>query len=127
MNTYTMTFVSGDIMGLPTEVEPSDKIISGLVTEKFSNHELELADFNWSGNYNIDNSLSYLLEPYKCNVVVEVRMNLDLITMQSRRAIYERCLKALILHEVFLTGVRCLQSHQSDLKCVLCFDMKSAA
>ncbi|RWW91807.1 hypothetical protein [Flavobacterium cerinum] len=127
MNTYTMTFVSGDVLGLPADTEPRDRIISGIVTEKLSKHELELADFNWSGNYSFDNSLSYLSEPYKCNVVVEVRINLDLNTILSRKAIYDRCLDALMLHEVFLTGVKCLDNNQSDLKCVLCFDMKSAA
>lgn len=127
MHTYTMTFVSDDALGLPAVAESRDQIISGIVAEKLSKHQLELADFNWSGNYNINNSLSYLSEPYKCNVVVEVRIKLDLFTIQSRKAIYDRCLDALILHEVFLTGVKCLHTNKSDLKCVLCFDMKSAA
>jgi len=129
MYTYTMTFVSCDNIGLPADDDVfSGNIISGIVTEKLNKHELELADFNWSGAYSFDNSLSYLMSPYKFNFVVEVRVKLDVTTIQNRQAIYDRCLEALKKDEVLLKRVECLRDDDSHKEqCVLCFDIKSAA
>lgn len=126
MFTYTMTFVSGESLWVCGGAQPVNAIISGIVTDKFSKGELELADFNWIGNYSAKDSLSYLKEPYSCNVVVEVRLELDVVTIQSRSAIYRRCLDAVKLHQVGLTRIKCLKKH-SELQCVVCFAMPAAA
>ncbi|RWW91762.1 hypothetical protein [Flavobacterium cerinum] len=127
MHTYTMTFVTGDIMGLPSDTESNEMIIRAIVTEKLIKQEFELADFNWSGSYTFDNSLSYLNEPYQLNAVVEVCVKLDIVTMRSREAIYARCLHALKLHEVLLKRIKCLTNLPFGPKCILCFDMNAIA
>lgn len=40
-----MTFVSSDIVGLPSDTESYEKIICAIVTEKLVKQEFELADF----------------------------------------------------------------------------------
>lgn len=127
MSTYTMTFVSGDCLGLSGNMHPGDAIICGIVTDKFSKGELELADFNWIGNYSSKDSMTYLKEPYKCTVVVEVRLDMDATTMQNRSAIYHRCLVAVKLHQVRITRVKYMKKQQSGLQCVVCFEMPDAA
>jgi hypothetical protein len=122
-----MIFVTGDFVGLPSKAESYDMIIPRIVIEKLSKHELELADFNWSGAYSYDNSLSYLNEPYKFKMVVEVRVKLDIAILQSRQAIYERCFQAVKLNEVLLKRFECFDSKLTKTKYVLSFDMNSAA
>jgi hypothetical protein len=126
MYTYTMTFVSGDIVDLPFDTESYNKIIYSTITEKLSKQEFELADFNRSGTFALNNSLSYLDAPYRLNSVVEVRVKCDISVLKSREAIYARCLSALKLNEVLLQRIKCLSNLPLGPKCILCFDMKAA-
>jgi hypothetical protein len=60
-------------------------------------------------------------------VVVEVRLELDIATIQSRSAIYHRCLDAVRQHHVRLTRVECVKKEHSGLQCVVCFEVQAAA
>ena len=127
MYTYTMTFVSGDVIKIPN-LSSCDNLIFRRVTDKLIRQEMSLADFNWSGAYHFHNSFSYLIEPYYFNSVVEVRVKLDMVIIQNRQAIYERCLEALLTHEVSLKRIEYLNNNAAGKnKCVLCFDMKPVA
>jgi hypothetical protein len=127
MYTYTMTFVSPEPI-VDTGVITHSPDASLLVAEKISQRDLELADFNWTTEYSFDNSLSYLQKPYTINFVVEVRVKLDMLTILDKEAIYKRCFEALMKHEVMLTKSHCIENMNADKpKCILCFDMKTAA
>jgi len=127
MYTYTMTFVSPEPISNIEAINHSPDA-SHLVAQKIAQRMLELADFNWTTEYSFDNSLSYLQEPYTINFVVEVRVKLDRRTLQDREAIYKRCFEALTKDEVLLTKSHCIENKDTDKpKCILCFDMQSAA
>jgi hypothetical protein len=128
MYTYTMTFVYEGELGLPKKILKHKNELSFFVLNKLSNHELILADFNWAGNYDKENTLSYLGDPYRCGAVIEMRLQLDITIIQSREAIYDRCINALKQHEL------CVQHSQQlinpDLnkpQNIISFDMKSNA
>jgi len=121
MYNYTVTFVSNSTAGLTDCCEPQSAVIASLLAEKLCRGEFELADFNWSGNYSPDNSLAYLERPYKIKAVVEVVLVLDRITLQSREAIYERCLAAVLHNEVQLQHYDIFGSSRPELKCIACF------
>ena len=128
MYTYTMTFVSGEEIALPESTVFQEKVICDMITEKLARHEMVLADFNWSGAYSFNNSLSYLKSPYCVKCVVEVRITLDSTTILSREAIYNRCLQALKQQEVLLKRSHYIKNKKSVTEqCVLSFDMKTAA
>jgi len=127
MYTYTMTFVSPEPVSDIGAISHSPDA-SQLVAQKIAQRMLELADFNWTTEYSFDNSLSYLQAPYTISFVVEVRVTLDMLTLQDREAIYKRCFEALVKHEVLLTKSHCIENENADKpKCILCFDMQSAA
>jgi len=128
MYTYTMTFVYEGELGLPKKSLKHKEDISCIILKKLSNHELILADFNWSGNYNMENTLSYLNEPYHCGAVIEMRLNLDINIIQSRDAIYERCVVALKQEELFLNKSQELVDRRLNKhKNILSFEMKNQA
>ena len=128
MYTYTMTFVSPEPIGNASAMTRSSPDASEMVAQKLLKRVLELADFNWTTEYSFDNSLSYLQEPYAINFVVEVRVKLDMLTILDREAIYKRCFEALVKHEVLLTKSHCIENDDPEKpKCIMCFDMKSAA
>ena len=127
MYTYTMTFVSREPIGNASAMTHSPDVLE-LVAQKLSKRVLELADFNWTTEYSFDNSLSYLQEPYAINFVVEVRVKLDMHILLDKEAIYRRCFEALVRHEVLLTKSHYVEIGETEKpKCILCFDMKSAA
>ncbi|WP_154652499.1 hypothetical protein [Flavobacterium rivuli] len=126
MYTYTMTFVYEGELGLPKKSLKDKAGVSSIILKKMAEHELTLADFNWSGNYNKENTLSYLNEPYHCSAVIEMRLRLDLNSLQSRETIYERCIialkkKELILHHSQELNNPILNKQQN----IFSFDMKS--
>ena len=128
MYTYTMTFVYEGELGLPKKSLKDKAGISSVILKKMARHELTLADFNWSGNYNKENTLSYLNAPYHCGAVIEMRLQLDPNSLQSRETIYKRCItalkeKELILHQSQELTDPVLNKHQN----IFCFDMKSRA
>lgn len=128
MYTYTMTFVYEGELGLPKTSLKHKKDISDIVLKKMTDHELILADFNWSGNYNMENTLSYLDEPYRCGAVVEMRLQLDMKIIQSRDAIYERCITALQQKELFLHhSEEVVEPTANRHQNIISFDMKNKA
>jgi len=128
MYTYTMTFVYEGELGLPKKSLKDKAGILSIILKKMTHHELTLADFNWSGNYDKENTLSYLSAPYHCGAVIEMRLQLDPNSLQSRDTIYERCITALKQKELFLHHSQeitdpALNKHQN----IFSFDMKSRA
>lgn len=127
MYTYTMTFVSEQPIGLPKEIISCHEDVKSAVAQKLALHEFELADFNWTGAYSFDNSLSYLQEPYRLNCVVEFRVRLDSTILSNREAIYQRCLEALTHHEVILRHSHYIDEPAQSKKCIIRFDLFTAA
>jgi len=127
MYTYTMTFVSEQPIGLPKEVISRHDVVKSAVVEKLAIHEFELADFNWTGAYSFDNSLSYLQEPYRLKCVVELRVRLDDTILKDKEAIYQRCLEALNRQEVILKYSRYINEPAQNEKCLISFDLNTAA
>lgn len=127
MYTYTMTFVSERPIVLPKEVISRHEDVRLAVAQRLAHHEFELADFNWTGAYSFDNSLSYLKEPYRLNCVVEFRVRLNSSILSNREAIYRRCLEALTHQEVILKQSRYIDDTAINGKCIISFDLSTAA
>ena len=119
-----MTFVNEKELGLSSCSANQNNQIKKVVLEKLSQHELILADFNWVGYYDPCNLKAYLDEPYRCNAVIEIRLDLNINIISSRDAIYDRCLAALRQDEIFVKRAEeflntKLKKHQS----LITFDM----
>ncbi|AWH86564.1 hypothetical protein HYN59_16260 [Flavobacterium album] len=113
-----MTFVDEDKLGLRAESVNAADRVRKIVLEKFLGHNFQLADFNWSGNYDSDNTRAYFFAPYRCETVVEIRLELDIAALATRDAIYDQCLSALkngelALQHLELPDDRCPHSHHS--------------
>ena len=127
MYTYTMTFVSEQPIGLLKEAISRYDVVRSAVVQKLKHHEFELADFNWSGAYSFDNSLSYLKEPYRLNCVLEFRVKLNETILKDKKAIYQRCLEALTKQEVILKNSHFIDEPAFNGKCIISFDLRTAA
>jgi hypothetical protein len=119
-----MTFVNEKELGLSLNHIDKNFNLKKIVVEKLTNREFILADFNWAGNYDTNNIGSYLKEPYQCNAVIEIRLNLDFATISNRHAIYDRCLAALNKDEVVLMkSEQHINPKSNKLQDLITFDM----
>lgn len=112
MDTYTMTFVDQEMLGLPPDATHHKSEVRDIVAEKFREREFMLADFNWDGYYDPQHSWAYLYDPYHYKAVVEIRLALDINALSSREAIYEKCLAALKMGELVVATTEIMENHQ---------------
>lgn len=123
MDTYTMTFVNKVGLGLSPGSFRHYSQVKQAVLEKLFKHEFILADFNWAENYDPNNIKIYLEEPYHCNTVIEMRLDLDVHNIRDRSAIYERCLTALGQDEIFVKrSEEFLDNNCNQYKNLITFD-----
>ncbi|RWX00564.1 hypothetical protein [Flavobacterium cerinum] len=114
MDTYIMTFVNYEALALPTSNTLASSMVERAILQEMLDHNLTLADFNWSGGYSVENTRSYLTQPYNFKAVVEIRMPMDLSMMKSQENIYQYCLKALQTKKVHLRKIeQFVETHQS--------------
>ena len=111
MDNYTMTFKYDGYFDLPDDPEIRDREVPGMVLEKLQNGDFELVDFNLSENYNEGNAENYI-HSHLHRSIVEIRLDLKMRELKSRRAIFERCLQAL---EHNATGIILVHNHPSGV------------
>jgi len=92
MDNYTVTFKYDGDFDLPNDPGKRDKSVPGMVLQKLEAHEFELIDFNLTENYQEDYAETYISDPYLHRCILEIKTNLTRKDLQSREAIYERCL-----------------------------------
>ena len=90
-----MTFKYDGDFDLPNDPEIRDAKVPGLVLEKMESNEFELIDFNLSRHYDDDNAEEYIEDPFLHRSVLEIKLDLTMEDLQSREAIYSRCLEAM--------------------------------
>jgi hypothetical protein len=95
MDNYTMTFKYDGDFDLPNDPEIRDAKVPGMVLEKMEGNEFELIDFNLSRHYDDDNAEEYIEDPFLHRSVLEIKLDLTMEDLQSREAIYSRCLEAM--------------------------------
>jgi hypothetical protein len=95
MDNYTMTFKYDGDFDLPNDPEIRDAKVPGMVLEKMKGNEFELIDFNLSRHYDDDNAEEYIENPFLHRSVLEIKLDLTMEDLQSREAIYSRCLEAM--------------------------------
>lgn len=124
MYTYTMTFVDQDGLIFPDDTSIYRRQIEEMVERKLESREFTLADFNWSGNYDPEHTKAYLVAPYQCHAVVEIRLRLNMTLLNDRNAIYDHCLAALKQKTIYMRQIKEFHSdHSQKAKQLLCFDM----
>ncbi|WP_297333643.1 hypothetical protein [Flavobacterium sp.] len=95
MDNYTITFVYNGDFDLPNDKEECFAKVPGMVLDKLRNKEFELVDFNFSQNYDEAQAGHYIADPSLHRCVMEIVTALSLKHLQSREAIYNKCLEDL--------------------------------
>lgn len=95
MYNYTVTFVYDGDFDLPDEPEILYRKVPDMVLKKMEHHEFELVDFNLTQNYDDGYAERYIDDPYLHRSVLEIKLGLGREHLQSREAIYNRCLEAM--------------------------------
>lgn len=95
MDNYTVTFVYNGDFDLPNDPKECAAKVPGLVLQKMEAREFELADFNYTENYNEEAAANYIADKCLHRSVVEMIVGLDTKALQSRENIYDLCLSQL--------------------------------
>ena len=128
MDNYTVTFKYDGDFDLPNDPEIRDRKVPGLILEKLKAHEFELVDFNLTQNYDEAYAEQYIDDPYIHRCVLEVKIDLNIKNIESREAIYERCLEAMTQHEI-----KMCRAYENEnlpmgiLQSIVCFEMVKKA
>lgn len=93
MYNYTVTFKYDGEFDLPDDPEKRDTKVPRMILQKLEAHEFELIDFNLTENYHDDYAENYISDPYLHRCILEIKTGLTRKDLQSRDAIYERCLR----------------------------------
>jgi hypothetical protein len=123
MDNYTVTFKYDGDFDLPNEPDKRDKSVPGLVLQKLEAHEFELIDFNLTENYQEDYAENYITDPYLHRCILEIKTNLTRKDLQSREAIYNRCLTEMKKGELKLC--RAYENENASLgmlQSIVCFE-----
>lgn len=126
MDKYTLIFVLDGDFDLPNDPEVRDKEVPGMVLDKLENREFELVDFNLTKHYDDDHVEEYIDDPYLHRSVVEVKLPLAMQELESRDAIYERCLEAMKHEQLELC--RAFENDNKKLgmlQSIICFEVKA--
>ncbi len=124
MNNYTVTFVYDGDFDLPDDVDKRDREVPRMVLQKMEKHEFDMVDFNLTDNYQDDYAERYIEDPYLHRSVVEIKLDLTRKDLQSREAIYEKCLEAMRHRELNLC-----RAYENDneklgmLQSIICFEV----
>jgi len=126
MDKYTLIFVLDGDFDLPNDPEVRDKKVPGMVLDKLESREFELVDFNLTKHYNDDYVEEYIDDPYMHRSVVEVKLPLDMQDLESREAIYEKCLEAMKQEQLRLC--RAFENENKKLgmlQSIICFEVEA--
>lgn len=93
MDNYTVTFKYDGSFDLPNDPEKRHEFVTGMILKKLEKHDFELIDFNLTENYDDDYAETYISDPYLHRCILEIKTGLTRKDLQSRDAIYERCLR----------------------------------
>lgn len=128
MDNYTVTFVYDGSFDLPDDPQEIDEKVPGMVLEKLEKHEFELADFNLTQNYDDEYAESYIeTDPYRHRAVLELKLDLNIRDLNSREAIYHRCLDAVKHGELHLCrAYENDDKEQGILQSIICFEANVA-
>jgi hypothetical protein len=124
MDNYTVTFKFDGDFDLPDNPAKRDREVPGMVLDKLSNHEFDLVDFNLTQNYDEGYAEEYIADPYLHRCVLEVKIDLNIVELESREAIYDRCLEAMTQREI-----KMCRAYENDnkklgmLQSIICFEM----
>lgn len=126
MHNYTMTFKYDGEFDLPDEPEVRDRELPAMVLEKLEKHQFELVDFNLTENYDREHAKVYISDPYIHRSVLEIRLDLSMTDLKSRKSIYTRCLDALQDDELNLE--RAFENDDKEkgmLQSIIVFEMRN--
>jgi hypothetical protein len=102
MDNYTVTFVYNGDFDLPDNQEECYAKVPEMVLDKLRNKDFELVDFNFSKNYSEEQAGFYIADPSLHRCVLEIVTALSLKHLQSRDAIYDKCMNDLAEGSLYL-------------------------
>lgn len=102
MDNYTVTFVYNGDFDLPNDKDECFAKVPGMVLDKLSDKEFELVDFNYTENYNEEQAGHYISDPLVHRCVLEIVTALNQNHLQSRDAIYDKCVNDLAEGNLYL-------------------------
>ncbi|WP_348679146.1 hypothetical protein [Flavobacterium coralii] len=102
MDNYTVTFVYNGDFDLPDDKDECFAKVPGMVLDKLSDKEFDLVDFNYTENYNEEQAGHYIADPSLHRCVLEIVTALNKKHLQSRDAIYDKCINDLAEGNLYL-------------------------
>lgn len=102
MYNYTITFVTNDGIAIPDGLKQSQQELPEKVLKKMESHEFDLVDFNLTKNYSQGIASHYIENCHKHRSVLEIIIELNKNDLNSREAIYNKCLKTLSEKKLYL-------------------------
>jgi hypothetical protein len=124
MDSYTITFYCKDCLAVTHKKEANEEKVCWEVLDKLVQHELEMVDFNLTKNY--ETYPDSHKKNTRLRTVVEIRLPLDMSDLQSRDAIYNRCMYAMQQNQLYLSE-DIVQDIGGQERQLLVFDLKKHA